>query len=93
MRFDSDYLFAIHLRGLSHMAHGMGDEAMELFHMINPLNHTRTRGGVERYRAEPYAVAHSHITYTGHGAHAATRSAAGEPRKVTVMSRPASRRL
>ena len=24
---------------------GMGDEAMELFHMINPINHTRTRRG------------------------------------------------
>jgi tetratricopeptide (TPR) repeat protein/tRNA A-37 threonylcarbamoyl transferase component Bud32 len=29
LRFDSDYLFAIHLRGLSHMAHGMGDEAID----------------------------------------------------------------
>ena len=24
---------------------GMGDEAMELFHLINPINHMRTRGG------------------------------------------------
>ena len=29
---------------------GMGDEAMELFHMINPINHMRTRG---RRRALP----------------------------------------
>jgi cyclic beta-1,2-glucan synthetase len=36
---------------------GLGDEAMELFHMINPVNHTRTAAGLERYRVEPYAVA------------------------------------
>jgi cyclic beta-1,2-glucan synthetase len=30
---------------------------MELFHMINPVNHTRTAAGLERYRVEPYAVA------------------------------------
>ncbi|HUR34823.1 MAG TPA: glucoamylase family protein [Vicinamibacterales bacterium] len=34
-----------------------GDEAMELFHLINPINHTRTDEGVDRYRGEPYAVA------------------------------------
>ena len=36
---------------------GQGDEAMELFHMINPINHMRTRGNVDRYRAEPYVMA------------------------------------
>ncbi|HEU4691742.1 MAG TPA: glucoamylase family protein, partial [Vicinamibacterales bacterium] len=36
---------------------GMGDEAMELFHMINPINHMRTPEDAERYRGEPYAVA------------------------------------
>ena len=36
---------------------GMGDEAMELFHMINPINHMRTAEDAERYRGEPYAVA------------------------------------
>jgi cyclic beta-1,2-glucan synthetase len=30
---------------------------MELFHMLNPINHMRTPEGVERYRGEPYAVA------------------------------------
>jgi cyclic beta-1,2-glucan synthetase len=30
---------------------------MELFHMVNPINHMRTPSGVDRYRAEPYAVA------------------------------------
>jgi cyclic beta-1,2-glucan glucanotransferase len=36
---------------------GLGDEAMELFHMLNPINHTRTTEGLDRYQAEPYVVA------------------------------------
>jgi cellobiose phosphorylase len=36
---------------------GLGDEAMELFHMLNPINHTRTLEGMERYQAEPYVAA------------------------------------
>jgi cyclic beta-1,2-glucan synthetase len=49
---------------------GLGDEAMELFHMINPVNHARTPEGVERYRVEPYAVAadvYSHPMHVGRG--------------------------
>jgi cyclic beta-1,2-glucan synthetase len=36
---------------------GSGDEAAELFHMLNPINHTRTMGDVARYKTEPYVVA------------------------------------
>ncbi len=36
---------------------GNGDEAMELFHMLNPVNHTRTADAAARYGAEPYVVA------------------------------------
>ena len=36
---------------------GNGDEATELFHMINPVNHARTPDGVRRYKGEPYVVA------------------------------------
>jgi cyclic beta-1,2-glucan synthetase len=36
---------------------GNGDEAVELFHMLNPINRTRTGPGVERYKAEPYVMA------------------------------------
>jgi cyclic beta-1,2-glucan synthetase len=36
---------------------GAGDEALELFHMLNPVNHTRTAADVQRYAAEPYVVA------------------------------------
>jgi cyclic beta-1,2-glucan synthetase len=49
---------------------GLGDEAMELFHMINPINHTRTVEDVERYRTEPYAVAadvYAHPMHVGRG--------------------------
>jgi cyclic beta-1,2-glucan synthetase len=49
---------------------GMGDEAMELFHLINPINHMRTSEGVERYRTEPYAVAadvYAHPMHVGRG--------------------------
>jgi cyclic beta-1,2-glucan synthetase len=34
-----------------------GDEAMELFHLINPINHTRSADGLDRYQGEPYVVA------------------------------------
>ena len=36
---------------------GSGDEAAELFHMLNPINHTRTAASAFRYKTEPYAVA------------------------------------
>ncbi|MEO7190356.1 MAG: glucoamylase family protein [Vicinamibacterales bacterium] len=36
---------------------GSGDEVAELFHMLNPINHTRTPAAIERYKAEPYVVA------------------------------------
>jgi len=36
---------------------GSGDEVAELFHMLNPINHTRTAADIERYKAEPYVVA------------------------------------
>jgi cyclic beta-1,2-glucan synthetase len=36
---------------------GQGDEAMELFHLINPINHTRSADELERYQGEPYVVA------------------------------------
>jgi cyclic beta-1,2-glucan synthetase len=36
---------------------GSGDEAVELFHMLNPVNHTRTARDVSRYKTEPYVLA------------------------------------
>ncbi len=49
---------------------GLGDDAMELFHMLNPINHMRTPEDVERYRAEPYVVAadvYAHPVHVGRG--------------------------
>jgi cyclic beta-1,2-glucan synthetase len=49
---------------------GNGDEAVELFHMLNPINHTRSRAEVERYKAEPFVVAadvYTHPSHTGRG--------------------------
>ena len=49
---------------------GSGDEAVELFHMLNPINHSRTASEVERYMAEPYAVAgdvYDHPAHRGRG--------------------------
>jgi cyclic beta-1,2-glucan synthetase len=36
---------------------GSGDEVAELFHMLNPINHTRTEANLACYKAEPYVVA------------------------------------
>jgi cyclic beta-1,2-glucan synthetase len=49
---------------------GLGDDAMELFHMLNPINHMRSPEHVERYRVEPYAVAadvYAHPMHVGRG--------------------------
>jgi hypothetical protein len=48
----------------------MGDEAMELFHMINPDQPHAHAEDVERYKAEPYAVAadvYAHPMHVGRG--------------------------
>ena len=36
---------------------GEGDRAAELFALLNPINHARTRAGVQRYKVEPYVIA------------------------------------
>ena len=36
---------------------GEGDKAAQLFSLLNPINHARTRAGVLRYKVEPYVVA------------------------------------
>jgi cyclic beta-1,2-glucan synthetase len=49
---------------------GNGDEAMELFHMLNPINHTRTAADVERYKVEPYVTpgdVYAHAAHAGRG--------------------------
>jgi cyclic beta-1,2-glucan synthetase len=49
---------------------GSGDEAAELFHMLNPINHTRTGADVQHYKVEPYVVAgdvYAHNAHAGRG--------------------------
>jgi cyclic beta-1,2-glucan synthetase len=49
---------------------GSGDEAVELFHMLNPINHNRTAADIERYKAEPYVIAgdvYAHPAHAGRG--------------------------
>jgi cyclic beta-1,2-glucan synthetase len=49
-------------------ARGSGDEAVEVFHMLNPANHTRTPADVEIYKGEPYVVAgdvYAHPVHAG----------------------------
>ena len=36
---------------------GFGDKATELFRMINPIEHARTKEAVVKYKVEPYVVA------------------------------------
>jgi cyclic beta-1,2-glucan synthetase len=68
---------------------GMGDEAMELFHMINPINHMRTPEGMERYRAEPYVVAadvYAHPMHVGRGGWTWYTGSAGWMYRAAVQS-------
>ncbi|MCC6988236.1 MAG: carbohydrate-binding protein, partial [Acidobacteria bacterium] len=49
---------------------GGGDEVAELFHMLNPINHTRTPDDLARYKAEPYVVAGDVYARTPHAGRA-----------------------
>ncbi len=41
---------------IAHCLLGNGDRAVELFSMLNPINHARSRTQAERYRVEPYVA-------------------------------------
>jgi cyclic beta-1,2-glucan synthetase len=45
---------------------GDGDRAAELFQMLNPVNRTNSRAGVQRYKVEPYVVAGDIYSETPH---------------------------
>jgi cyclic beta-1,2-glucan synthetase len=42
---------------LAFAALGAGDKAAELFALLNPINHAKSRASVSRYKVEPYVVA------------------------------------
>jgi cyclic beta-1,2-glucan synthetase len=49
---------------------GDGDRAGELFSLLNPINHGKTRSGVQRYKVEPYVMAgdvYAEPTHLGRG--------------------------
>ncbi len=49
---------------------GSADEAVELFHMLNPISHSRTPADAQRYKVEPYVVAadvYAHPQHPGRG--------------------------
>ncbi|MEP7308093.1 MAG: glucoamylase family protein [Acidobacteriota bacterium] len=59
---------------------GNGDEAVELFHMLNPVNRMRTAAAVDRYQAEPYVLAgdvYENSLHTGRGGWSWYTGAAG----------------
>ena len=45
---------------------GEGDKAGALFAMLNPINHTRDRAAVHRYKVEPYVMAGDVYAAPGH---------------------------
>jgi cyclic beta-1,2-glucan synthetase len=49
---------------------GCGDEAAELFHMLNPINHARTAADVGRYKGEPYVLAGDVLAHPEHSGRA-----------------------
>jgi cellobiose phosphorylase len=49
---------------------GKGDHAFELFHMLNPMTHTRTDHEVMQYVGEPYVMAADVYTASPHEARA-----------------------
>ena len=49
---------------------GDGDKAADLFSLINPINHSRTRASIQRYKVEPYVIAadvYSEAPHVGRG--------------------------
>lgn len=59
---------------------GMGDKASELFHMLNPINHSRTELEYSRYKTEPYVIAadvYAVYPHTGRGGWSWYTGAAG----------------
>jgi len=49
---------------------GSGDEAVELFHMLNPINRARSPADLESYKVEPYVIAsdvYAHPMHLGRG--------------------------
>lgn len=49
---------------------GFGDKAVELFRMINPIEHSKTKESAQKYKVEPYVIVadiYSHENLAGRG--------------------------
>lgn len=49
---------------------GFGDKATELFRMINPIEHSKTKEAAQKYKVEPYVIAadiYGHENLAGRG--------------------------
>ena len=68
---------------------GHGDEACEYFHMVNPINRSRTRDEVDRYKVEPYVMVgdiYSHPQHVGRGGWSWYTGSAGWMVRVAIES-------
>ena len=68
---------------------GSGDEAAEFFHMLNPVNRSRTAAEAERYGAEPYVLAgdvYAHPQHVGRGGWTWYTGSAGWMLRVAIES-------
>jgi cyclic beta-1,2-glucan synthetase len=45
---------------------GQGERAVELFSLLNPINHASTRSGIHRYKVEPYVMCADIYSAPGH---------------------------
>nr|WP_297358382.1 glucoamylase family protein [Thauera sp.] len=64
------YTHAAIWAAMAFAALGDGERAWELLRIINPVNHTRSRAAVERYKTEPYVLAadvYARAPHTGRG--------------------------
>jgi cyclic beta-1,2-glucan synthetase len=64
------YTHAAIWAAMAFAAMGDGERAWELFNMINPVSHSRSREDIARYKVEPYVMAadiYAVSPHTGHG--------------------------
>jgi cyclic beta-1,2-glucan synthetase len=65
---------------IAHVLLGNGNRALDLFNMINPVEHAKDLAGAEKYKAEPYVLAgdvYSQAPHTGRGGWSWYTGAAG----------------
>ncbi|MGI1660170.1 MAG: GH36-type glycosyl hydrolase domain-containing protein [Desulfitobacterium sp.] len=74
---------------MAFVARGQGNKALELYQMLNPINHARTEQETARYKAEPYVVAadvYANSQHTGRGGWSWYTGAAGWMYQAAVES-------